>query len=245
LQTVTGTALETIDIKAFVIDKLLHRSEFHLWFVYAILGIYLIIPILRRWLQNAPKSEIHYFLIIWLITMFFKIPKVGAYQPAISLAYFAEFIGYVVLGYYLVTFEMKVIKNKWFLPSILTFLGIGLTIVLTFIFTLKQGYFYEYFYGYLTPNVLLASVGIFLLIKNTKAPKNPFFKKVIDKLNQYSYGIYLAHFLILKLLEYHGYDWQFINPIISVPLITIVCLLVSYLIVWLFNRFKFGKYLVG
>jgi surface polysaccharide O-acyltransferase-like enzyme len=28
LQTVTGTALETIDIKAFVIDKLLHRSEF-------------------------------------------------------------------------------------------------------------------------------------------------------------------------------------------------------------------------
>ena len=88
-------------------------------------------------------------------------------------------------------------------------------------------------------------IGIFLLMKNTKAPKNPFLKKIINKLNQYSYGIYLAHVLILNILEHYGYYWKFMNPIVSVPLITVVCLIGSFSIVWLLNRFKFGKYLVG
>ena len=33
------------------------------------IGLYLMTPILSRWIKNATEGEINYFLIIWLIVM--------------------------------------------------------------------------------------------------------------------------------------------------------------------------------
>ncbi len=228
----------------FIAQKMLKGSEWHLWFVYAIIGIYFIVPILRRWLQTAPNKEIHYFLWIWGILLLFKIEAFAPYQPAIHLPYFADFIGYVVLGYYLSTRTFKISQQPFLLLGIIL-LGIGFTIVATFFMSKSEGQFYEYFYGYLSPNVLLVSVAIFLLVQRSKAPTNAFLKSFVRVMDKYSFGIYLVHYLVLNIFEYNGLTWRITNPIISIPFITVACIGISLSIIYVLSLSKFGKYIAG
>lgn len=244
LKFVAGEAILFLPTLDFIGQKLLKGSEWHLWFVYAILGIYLIIPILRRWLQTAPDKEIHYFLFLWSIVILFKIQFLAPYRPSISLAYFADFIGYVVLGYYLSSRAFKINKKPLVLVA-LALLGIAVTIVATFFLSEANGRFSEYFYGYLSPNVLLVSIAIFLLVQQTKAPKNPILKSAVTLINKHSFGIYLVHYLVLNIFKSNGITWQMANPIISIPLITITCISISLTTVYLLSKIKFGKYIAG
>ena len=44
-----------------------------LWYLYMLIGIYFIIPILNSWLEGAKKREIQVFLGIWVISLVYRI----------------------------------------------------------------------------------------------------------------------------------------------------------------------------
>ncbi len=229
-----------IDFIKLIIKNILYKSQFHLWFVYSLLGLYLFIPILRKWIKNSSNNEILYFLGIWLATIIYKLPYFNTYLPNIPLTNFTGFVGYLVLGYYLSTIK---IRNRY-IPFLFIIIGTGVTIYGTYYLTYEKNEFYEYLYGYLTPNVLLSSIGIFLIAKNFKL-KNKRIKNSIVFLSDQSFGIYLAHILILTLLNKIGLNWQFTSPIISIPLISVVCFSLSSLTIYLLRKIKYGNYISG
>ena len=213
---------------------------FHLWFVYALLGLYLFIPILRKWIKYSTMNEIRYFLIIWLVTIFLSISNFRHYFPSISLVNFTGYIGYLVLGYYLTRIT---VKNKY-IPYIFLLVGIIATIFGTYYLTQENNKFSGYFYEYLSPNVLITSIGVFLIFKNLKF-KNRIFKRILRFISEHSFGIYLVHILVLSLLNKFGITYHFTHPIISVPILTILCLTLSSLLIYLLRKLKFGKYISG
>ncbi len=204
------------------------------------LFIYLFIPILRKWIKNSSKNEILYFLIIWFATIIYSIPYFKTYLPNIPLTNFSGYIGYLVLGYYL---SNLTIGNKY-IPITFIITGTGITIFGTYYLTHKHNEFSHFFYDYLRPNVLLSSIGIFLFFKKYEI-KNKKFKKLILFLSNHSFGIYLIHILTLKFLSKIGINWQFTNPIISIPIITIACIVISSLIIFLLRKVKYGSYISG
>jgi surface polysaccharide O-acyltransferase-like enzyme len=217
-------------------------SATHLWYIYMIMGIYLFIPILSKWVQNCNEKEILYFLIIWLISLLFDQPLLEKFKIDIDFTYFSDFIGYLVLGYYLSvkSFPFSIKKIK-IISILLIALGISITLIGTYYITSNSGKFDEYFYDYLSPNTLIASVGVFLLFKNINLETT----KIIDFVGKYSYGIYLIHVLVLDKMEYFGIGYHIMNPIFSIPLITVICLLISASIIFLLNKIPFGKYISG
>jgi surface polysaccharide O-acyltransferase-like enzyme len=217
-------------------------SATHLWYIYMIMGIYLFIPILSKWVQNCNEKEILYFLTIWLISLLFDQPLLEKYKIDIDFTYFSDFIGYLVLGYYLSvkSFPFSIKKIK-IISILLIALGISITLIGTYYITSNSGKFDEYFYDYLSPNTLIASVGVFLLFKNINLETT----KIIDFIGKYSYGIYLIHVLVLDKMEYFGIGYHIMNPIFSIPLITVICLLISASIIFLLNKIPFGKYISG
>ncbi|WP_034057491.1 acyltransferase [Lacinutrix jangbogonensis] len=229
-----------IDTIKLIIRKIFYGSKFHLWFVYTLLGLYLFIPILRKWIKNSNENEILYFLVIWFATILYSIPHFKMYFPKIPLTNFTGYIGYLVLGYYLSNFKLK----YKYTPIIFIILGITITIYGTYYITQNKGEFAGYFYGYLTPNVALSSIGIFLTLKNISI-KNKMIKAIISFLNNHSFGIYLAHILILTLINKLGISWEFTTPVISIPITSLICISLSSLTIFLLRKIKYGHYISG
>ena len=220
------------------------RQAFHLWYVYMILGLYLVVPIIRKWIKNATEKEIIYFLILWVITLFIGSNSSKFFYPNIQLTFFSGYLGYFVLGYYLSmkNFELSPFLNKT-LGIICLFLIIA-TSVGTYFLSKQKGALDETLFEYLSPNIVLLSATVFLWFKTVKISKTPL-NKWISLGAQYSFGIYLVHRMIMNTLSYWGLDWTFIHPTVGVPLTTVVSFIVSLGIIYFLQKIPGGKRISG
>lgn len=226
---------ETFNIFKIVKD-VFYGCKYHFWFVYVLIGVYLITPVLQKWVNHSKKTEVLYFLIIWFITLLLTIPGVAIYFPKINFAYFSGYIGYFVLGYYLKTY----VKNNNIISYTLIVVGLAITILGTYIMTKKDGVFYYYFYEYLCINALMVSIGVFLLF-NTIKTINEKMKPIVTNLSNCSFGIYLIHpFILDKFKEMGVYNYS-INAIVDMLLISIACFLVCFALIFMIRKIKFGN----
>jgi surface polysaccharide O-acyltransferase-like enzyme len=235
--------MSTPEIIIWSLDLLRSGTSPHLWYIYMIIGIYLITPIISKWVQNCSEKEILYFLIIWLIALILNQPVLERYITDIDVSYFSDFIGYLVLGYYLSVKTFKYSKSVVNIAAILLIvIGVCITIAGTYYLTNRDGKFNQYFYGYMTLNTLMVSTGVFLVFKNSTFSKS---LKGIDFISKYSYGVYLVHVLVLFFLSKLGIEFSFLNPILSIPLTTLLCLILSVFIIYGINKLPYGKYISG
>lgn len=85
------------------------QSNVHFWFIYTILGLYLLIPILRPWIEKCSAREIGFYLCIWMVSLFYpyirlyftEIHGECAWNSVGALYYFSGFAGYLVAGHFL------------------------------------------------------------------------------------------------------------------------------------------------
>lgn len=76
---------------------------FHFWFLYMMIGIYVVDPILNTFIRTATKSQVQYFIAVWFITNCICgiIGIAAGLNIAIELNFFTGYVGYFVLGYYI------------------------------------------------------------------------------------------------------------------------------------------------
>jgi surface polysaccharide O-acyltransferase-like enzyme len=206
-------------------------TYYHLWFMYSLIGIYLILPVLRMLVRPEVDRKILWYLIgLWLIFQS-ALNFVGyfwGFRINISAPLAGGFVGFFILGYLLGQWQLShftaaLTAAAWILATLVTILG-------TYFLTRASGKFENYFYGFTTPNVIVASATGFLLLKwisETWSITPPNSHRFIRRLAAASFGIYLVHILIIEVLQ--GWipgihlDSLIGNPIWSIPL---VCLLV-------------------
>lgn len=223
--------LSMLQLSQTLFNKLLKGTYYHLWYVYMILGIYLFVPIIRKWAQNSTKQELQYFLFLWAVTLLIN-TNVAKYLPSVEVLYFSRYLGYFILGYYLdkhVSTSRP--KNNLYLMCFV--FGAALTFLSTSYLSVKQNHLNITYYNYLSPNVCLLSIGIFLSGKSLLHNSS----KLSINLDKHSYGIYLVHVLVLhyvyRFTAYLTFDknsplWLLMY-IISISIITY---LVSYALIW-------------
>lgn len=224
----------------------------HLWFVYMLLGIYAITPIISRWIKGTEAStnsatkrnEIVYFLSLWVVgnVVYTLVNQRLGFEIKFELRYFTGFIGYFVLGYWLGNLE------KRFSSSLLLFLFLAswaLAAYICYAVSWQAGkYVYDYT-DYLSIVVMLMSVTLFLLLK--RACDVPILPKLMAELDITSYGVYLVHALILRILsrQFHlNFTW--IHPLLGITVHFLLGFIISYLIVRIISKIpKAGSWIVG
>ena len=229
-----------------VLHQLKFGAYYHLWYVYMLIGLYFVIPVLSKFVRNASEKEIVYFLIVWLAVMFLAQPYLSRFSPVVDMRYFAGYIGYLVLGHYLAVKEFSPkFTRGWLL--LIFMLTLALIVSGTY-WSCLQKTGLTLFYEPLGPPIVLLSSSVFLLVRFTVIKWPARLKKVRDLICAYTFGIYLAHALILDILgdpDYHiNINWQLCHPSISISVTAIVCFGLTLLLVYLISKIPFvGKWI--
>ena len=242
-----GCSFET-----FVIQFI--KGHYHLWFLYMIVGLYMIIPFLKKIIQD--EKLIRYFLILsFIITMIIPIciDLLNPIFPTVcdvikyilektSLEFVVGYSFYFVIGYCLYN---KVINKKTeIIIYILGLFGIIITILGTMIITHIYQEPLAIFYKNLTFNVALTSIAIFVFFKQHSNIANKY-PGLIYKLSKYSFGVYLVHLIILETLDKYDINVLLFNSFLSVPFISIIVIIISYIVSAVLNNIPvLKKYIV-
>ena len=67
-------------VRAALYQVLLGKTCFHLWFLYMLLGLYLVTPVLRAFVRGAGRGDFHWFFL--LVFVFTSCPPFCACGPA-------------------------------------------------------------------------------------------------------------------------------------------------------------------
>lgn len=204
----------------------------HLWFLYMIIGLYLITPLLLILIKHATQQDLHYFLLLWIYASFGTklIQFLAHISIPIELSFVSNYIGYFVLGYYLHIYE---ISKKW--RKILYFsaiVGLICTFFFTYLSTLHNGNVEMFWYEYFSPNVGISSVGLFVFFRSFFQNKEQKLSFLFDQINKASLGIYILHYFLLGNFLYRIFPHivSHVHPLIAIPIDTLITLIISLLI---------------
>jgi surface polysaccharide O-acyltransferase-like enzyme len=225
-----------------VLHQLHYGASYHLWYVYMLIGLYFIIPILSKFVRNASEKEILYFLILWFVVMCINQPYLLHYNPQIDLHYITGYIGYLVLGHYLAFKKLPDWCNSiWFW---LLFLVVLVIIVAgTYFASTHYKTLSIIFYDPISPTIVWLSAAAFMVGRLGGVKLSPKAKKVRDFVGSYTFGIYLSHALILDVLgDDLNIDYKICSPIIIIPLIALFVYLSALLVVYIISKIPFGKW---
>lgn len=209
-----------------------------LWFMYVLIGLYLITPIISPWLEKASKNEIELVLGLWGISILYPILSraitVNESYAGI-LYYFSGYVGYYLLGYYLNHYKPRVGIIASLLMILLPIIACGFSISLY-----QDLDFYRYFW-YLSISVVSMACGWFCLLSKISVRE----VRLLTVASSLSFGIYLSHILIMrsfiwKLCGYLNFGWP-----LQVFFTVLMTLALSFVLAYLLSMLPFGKFFVG
>jgi surface polysaccharide O-acyltransferase-like enzyme len=207
-------------------------AYYHFWYFYALIGLYLFIPILRVLASNAEKKVLFYFVGIWFVAASFfpMIENITDLNFEWDFRFIGGFVGYLVLG--TLIGQWKFGKKGILIAWIVLLLSLSFTIIATGRASGSAGEFDGQFYEYLSPNIILAAGSSFLLIRMlfSKIQWNDRWEKVLSELGMASLGIYVIHPIVLFYLQ-KGLLGRSLSADISPALLSIpATVLAAYLI---------------
>ena len=225
-------------VKAFVRAVVLGHA--HMWYCPMIIGLYMITPLLRKWVKDIKLTE--YFLLISFIAVS-VLPSINGVTGAMGnpkIDYFKELmngfwanmnldflLGYVffyVLGYYLAEKEFSNIQRK--VLYILGIIGVVVESAGTIIWSTAKGESVSAFMGNFSVCSVISAIAVFVFAKyNFKT------NKIINKIAGLTFGIYMVHMGTIELLvKYFDITVYRINALIYIPLVAVLILAISTLV---------------
>lgn len=237
--------IEEFSIKDFITLFLNNEISVHFWFMYMILGLYFATPIVKIFIQNARRKDIEYFLMLWFYASFVVKFMDFHYDLAFNIELFhvTNYVGYFVLGYYLANFPQHVWWTR--IGYAFALIGFSSTFFLTYYFTAAhQGEPQLFWYEYHSPNVLLASIGVFLVFKHLFANRK--IGPVLGAANKLSFGIYLLHILVMFMLM-NTFVMRVIDnqhALLAIPAEVFLVVVVSAIISFVISKIPIVKNLI-
>ena len=211
-----------------------------LWFMYTLIGLYLLSPIISPWLQKASKREIEWVLLLWGVTLCYPLITYGVTintsQTGI-LYYFGGYAGYFLLGYYLHTYRLKISP----IGVALLFL-IPLCAAATLKLTAIQVDFYSVFW-YQSIFTVMMCIGWFYIFQRLeeRIPRSSW----ITLLSNCCFGIYLVHIFIMRSVLWKCYFISAGGGVIQIILTILLTSLISFVITWGISKLTYSQYIIG
>lgn len=218
----------------------------HLWFVYMLIGVYLVMPIFSPWVERLSKRGEQWFLCLWLLTTTIPYWRYAAMQfnglaeimgeanwNEFGLFYgVSGFMGYVVLGHYLRTYVEAL---SWYRTLLIALpcIAVGYAINALGFWDAMPKQFpvdgpidiavrMELTWGFCTLGTALTTLGFFLLLRKCQGT-GWCYRNIVIPISRASYGMYLMHIFFLCF-----FCTELRQTMDSTPLIILLTSLLTY-----------------
>ena len=193
---------EISSIKKFLNFILTNKEEPTYYFIFAILGIYLTMPLLSLTVKEENRNTL--WLTVLLIFIFNSLlanvlPLIGiTYNNSLTVQ-LGEYIVFVLLGYLLSTQDLT--KKQKLALYIFTIAGLLYRYIITFLLSKQAGEVVKNTWGYGQWHSILLASSVFVFIKglklNEKIKNNGKITEILKRISGCSYGIYFIHKIVM------------------------------------------------
>lgn len=229
-------------------------GHYHMWFLYFICGMYVIVPFLRKIVESERLTR---YLLVMSLIFGSIIPRIADLAALVSpfwgevaatllskikIYFLMGHLFYFVLGYYVYKTD---ISPKWrrriYLGGVV---GLVCTVVPTFALSWWKGTAVQLFLNEASVHVALIALAIFVFAKYHLTQEK--FPSLLRKLSKYSFGAFLVHALVIEALaRFFDLDVMTFHPVAAVPVVSVLVAVISFGISALIHKIPvLNKYIV-
>lgn len=179
--------------------------SWHMWYLYTILGIYFMLPFLRKLVAGMEGKDQMAFCLIWvffggLIPYYNSICQ--SHQMLLSKRFDIGFLwGYTsvfIMGYIIGSWEIN--KKRRYLAVFLGLFAWIVNVLMTYVISVKEQISTKAFDAGLAFPVLLTAYAVFYLVNNMKIENmlGEKSQKFIEEISGCTLGVYLIHPLVMR-----------------------------------------------
>ena len=249
---ITQTPVTLSNIGQGILYDLFSGAYYQFWFIYLIVGLYLITPILRVIIASGNWRVIRYLILLWFVGVAVVplIQLASGYTLNSTVFVIGGWVGYFVLGSYLQRIKLRsaILYGLLIIGFVWTIFGIWL---MNYPLSGMQQNFF--FFDYLTANVIIGSAALFMILLKFRpdwpGSNHKITSRIAQAISKNTLPIFLFHVIILESFErgFFGFTLSVttLNPIIEIPLITALTLFVTLGLVLLMRKVPVLKKLIG
>ena len=232
--------------------SLFSGAYYQFWFIYLIVGLYLITPILRVIMASGNLRVIQYLILLWFVGVAVVplIQLASGYTLNSNVFVIGGWVGYFVLGSYLQRLKLRsaILYGLLIICFVWTLFGIWL---MNYPLSgLQQNFF---FFDYLAANVIIGSAALFMILIRFRpdwpGSNHKITGRIAQAISANTLPIFLFHVIILESFErgFFGFTLSVttLNPIVEIPLITVLTLFITLGLVLLMRKVPVLKKLIG
>lgn len=207
--------LEDTCTKALTFPLNFNYDTTPLWYLYMLVGLYFIIPIISTWIKNSSRDEVKNVLKLWFATQFLPYIEFAAQTAGFigypgnshilgvcdwnifgTFYYVSGFIGYLLLGYYWTAYPPQWSWRKILCISIPSFIiGTSITFLSLDLLIAYLPQFTSYAWLFSIVHVFLITFPLFVIIQKMNIKPS----KKLAQVASTSFGIYLSHFIFIHI----------------------------------------------
>lgn len=219
-----------------------------LWFMYVLIGLYFVAPVISPWLQETNKKTLQCYLTLWGVSLLFPYlePFINIRTNAYGVLYYMSgFLGYFFLGFYLRHYGIKM-KPWKALYGIFACMGIYALYRI-----LDKGYElgFEGVFWYLSidsPLLVVFWWNLLLPISSRIKSAKESVRKLVVTMSNLSFGVYLAHVLVMRYGLWKLWIIQDIhNYVVQTIVVFMLSMLGTLLLVYAISLTPFSKYIIS
>lgn len=227
---------DAVSIKSVISGMI--NGHFHMWYLYMIIGVYIITPFLKKFVCKENKGMVLFFIIISFCFRFLtpiinamcelglNLSFINKWVDKFHLGFFDGYITYFLVGWYIVHIG---IKQKWLTYGMYFFGASALAFMVIFVHFTGD---YNNVYQNIGAPVFVYSVSVFLALNSINFNLKEKNAKKLVLFSKLTFGVYIIHVLVLsiftKIFPYSNYCVLYI--VLRFAIVVCISFFISYII---------------
>ena len=237
--------------KQIVLESLLGKGMYHMWYLPMLAVLYLLTPFLKSFAADRKKCLLFCALgfaysILLPTALKFEFPYrtiVESLYNQFDCSFFGGYVTYYVLGHALHEYVPKLSAQKKVALGLGGVIAMGIEIAVCNAWSVKTGIMSTILNTPFSVTAFIGAAAIFLLLRDGVSGRKQ--EELSGRLAGLTLGIYLIHPLFLRIYGWLGGTTLFAPAAIAVPLIIVLITLISGAAVYVLSKIPVVKKIMG